>query len=506
MARYEEIIENPQTWEQFLIKSNDYYSFIEKKNKRIEKINNDNITINSKEESENKTNIRTKIIDENNNILNYTLSVNDVLDWDKLKINSIFNEKEPSMPDKTFIEEKIKKEYSIFSFFVKNKIIEKSNIEFDKQLQIYNENKKLFEINKSDFEKNKTEHNEKISKIKNNYENNLENWVFDYISLVLEQSKYPEEINLNEEIYYDKNSKVIIVDMDIPSYDSISNVTWYKYSKTKWIEPTLMKKTEHEKYYNNIIYQICLRTIHEIFESDYLNHIDIVVFNWWVNWVDKKTWNDVRNCIITLQTTKEEFNKINLSKVDVIECFRWLKWVTAGSFVNLSPVRPLMQIDYNDKRIIQSDEVIDDIWDLNLAKMDWQDFETLIRDLFSKMFSWDWCKVEVTQASRDAWVDAIIFDNDPIRWWKYVIQAKRYNNIVPLTAVRDLYWTMMNEWAVKWILVTTSYFWKDSLEFVKDKPIKLINWEELLYWFNKNWYNMKIELENKKKSNSHKNY
>lgn len=122
------------------------------------------------------------------------------------------------------------------------------------------------------------------------------------------------------------------------------------------------------------------------------------------------------------------------------------------------------------------------------------------------MFANDWCKVEVTQTSRDAWVDAIIFDEDPIRWWKYVVQAKRYNNIVPLTAVRDLYWTMINEWAVKWILVTTSYFWKDSLEFIKDKPIKLINWEELIFWFNEHWYNMKIELQNKKKMKSKNMY
>ena len=138
--------------------------------------------------------------------------------------------------------------------------------------------------------------------------------------------------------------------------------------------------------------------------------------------------------------------------------------------------------------------------------MDWQDFEVLIRDLLKHEFSNENCKVEVTRASRDAGVDAIAFDEDPIRGGKYVIQAKRYNNIVPLSAVRDLYGTVMNEGAVKGILVTTSYYGKDALEFVKDKPLKLINGEELVYMFNKYGYNMKIELAKKQKAQSKINY
>jgi len=38
---------------------------------------------------------------------------------------------------------------------------------------------------------------------------------------------------------------------------------------------------------------------------------------------------------------------------------------------------------------------------------------------------------------------------------KFVIQAKRYNIIVPKSAIRDLYGTMMSEGANKGILVTT---------------------------------------------------
>ena len=102
----------------------------------------------------------------------------------------------------------------------------------------------------------------------------------------------------------------------------------------------------------------------------------------------------------------------------------------------------------------------------------------------------------MTQSSRDGGVDAIAFDPDPIRGGKFVIQAKRYNNVVPIAAVRDLYGTMIYEGATKGILVTTSYFGTDSQNFVKDKPLTLIDGQNLIYMMKKYGYdNVFIKLK-----------
>jgi restriction endonuclease Mrr len=53
------------------------------------------------------------------------------------------------------------------------------------------------------------------------------------------------------------------------------------------------------------------------------------------------------------------------------------------------------------------------------------------------------------EASRDGGVDAIVFDPDPIRGGKIVIQAKRYTNTVSVSAVRDLFGTIHNEGLIK---------------------------------------------------------
>jgi restriction system protein len=54
---------------------------------------------------------------------------------------------------------------------------------------------------------------------------------------------------------------------------------------------------------------------------------------------------------------------------------------------------------------------------------------------------------------------------------------------------------MINEGAVKGILVTTSYYGNDSRTFVKDKPITLIDGSNLVHMFNEYGYNYRINLK-----------
>jgi restriction system protein len=100
----------------------------------------------------------------------------------------------------------------------------------------------------------------------------------------------------------------------------------------------------------------------------------------------------------------------------------------------------------------------------------------------------------LTRSSRDGGVDAIAYDTRPILGGKVVIQAKRYKNVVGVSAVRDLYGTMMNEGANKGILVTTSNYGPDAYEFAKDKPIELIDGGGLLYLLDQVGVSAKIIL------------
>jgi restriction system protein len=204
----------------------------------------------------------------------------------------------------------------------------------------------------------------------------------------------------------------------------------------------------------------------------------------------------VNGCILSIQVSKPEFMNINLANVDPKSCFKKLKGVSAAKLTALQPVRPILQLNKDDKRFVAAYGVADALNNsTNLAAMDWEDFEHLIRELFEKEFSSDGGEVKITQASRDGGVDAIVFDPDPIRGGKIVIQAKRYTNTVSVSAVRDLFGTVHNEGANKGILVTTADYGPDAYEFAKGKPLTLISGSELLYMLGKHGHKARIDLK-----------
>jgi restriction system protein len=221
-----------------------------------------------------------------------------------------------------------------------------------------------------------------------------------------------------------------------------------------------------------------------------------VVFNGWVRSIDKGTGKSITVCVLSVQAPRGEFQEIDLRHVDPKTCFKTLKGVGSSSLHGLSPIAPIMQLNREDKRFVSSYSVVGKVdQSTNLAAMDWEDFEHLIREVFAKEFSQGGGDVKITQASRDGGVDAIAFDPDPICGGKIVIQAKRYTNTVGVSAVRDLYGTVVNEGATKGILVTTADYGPDAYAFAKAKPLTLLSGSNLLHLLEKHGHRATIDLK-----------
>lgn len=162
-------------------------------------------------------------------------------------------------------------------------------------------------------------------------------------------------------------------------------------------------------------------------------------------------------------------------------------------FEQVVPIEPAIRLDKEDARFVAGREVLDGMAQgQNLAAMDWQDFEHLIRELLAKEYADKNAEVKITRASRDRGVDAVIFNSDPLHGGKFVVQAKRYSNVVDVAAVRELYGTVLNEGANRGILVTTSHFGRDAYEWAANKPLTLIDGPNLLALLTKHGYNFKI--------------
>ena len=382
----------------------------------------------------------------------------------------------------------------------KNKIKEWEN-ECKKISKKYDDECKKINDERELFYQERKKINELIDIFKIKYSNLETEAIEQYCNLVLSNSIYPSSFPQSFELEYSKNNKSLIVDYRLPTLEDLPKVKEVKFFKSKKeIKEIPLSQSEINKLFDSSIYQICLRTIHELIEADSVNAIDMVTFNGFVKFINKANGKEENSCIISLQVSKEEFISINLSRVEPKDCFKGLKGVGSSKLHGLSAIKPILDMDRSDSRIAESYSVVGDLDDsVNLAMMDWEDFENLVRELFAKEFTNEGAEVHVTQASRDGGVDAIAFDPDPIRGGKMVIQAKRYTNVVGVSAVRDLYGTVVNEGAIKGILVTTADYGPDAYKFAKDKPLTLLNGNNLLHMLMKHGTKAKIDIKEAKK-------
>ena len=476
-----------------------------------------------------------------NNILVHTLSVDDTVDWDAIKRKDAFRIKPVKLfndgkkPDfiifnsfgrptefekisppiePTF--EKVKNEYGLFSKLLRGKAI-KENFEarvkrWEQQKEqtnkdntggesFFNQAVTSFENKKKEFEEEKQRDNEALENIKSRYKEKGPKAIEEYCDLVLNGSQYPDYFLQNWVLEYREDSRIAVVEYDLPAPDQLPTVESYKYIKSRdEVSEKVLTQAARKKLYDSAIYQICIRTLHELFEADVINALDAVAFNGLVTNTNPATGIEETKLIMSIVANKDQFIAFDLSQVDPKATFKHMKGVAAASLVDLTPIPPIIQLDKSDKRFISGRNVVGNLDDsVNLAAMHWDDFEHLIRELFEKEFVSSGGEVNVTQASSDGGVDAIAFDPDPIRGGKIVIQAKRYTNVVGVAAVRDLYGTVMNEGATKGILVTTSDYGKDSYEFAKEKPITLLNGSNLLSLLEKHGHKARINIAEAKK-------
>ena len=372
---------------------------------------------------------------------------------------------------------------------------------FEKAQEEYALNFDAWKKAKEDYEAEQAENNAEIDTFARNVSEYKKEAIEHYFSLVLGEVSYPFGYSREVETEYNPESKMLIVDLVLPTIECLPNLKSITYVKSRTeFKKATFPESYMKKKYDSVIYQIVLQTLHLCFNNPVAGGaIDSVALNGIVKTIDKATGNKIEPCILSLTVGKEDFLSLNLSAVDPKAWFKSAKGVSAASLANIAPVAPLVEMSKEDKRFIEAYEVADTLDEgTNLAAMDWQDFENLIRELFEKEFSVNGGEVKITQASRDGGVDAVAFDPDPIRGGKIVIQAKRYTNVVGVSAVRDLYGTVMNEGATKGILVTTSSYGNDAYKFANGKPLTLLNGANLLYLMQKHGYHAKIDIKEAK--------
>jgi restriction system protein len=304
-------------------------------------------------------------------------------------------------------------------------------------------------------------------------------------SIALKNSIYQSN---NPTVHYDAESKILLIHYVLPDFERLEIVEPVK------LRPLQGKRLTQQK--DRASYSLMLRACYDFGSIFAGSPVEALALNAEVTFIDPTTGHPRTEIVGSIFSRLDDIRKLNIVNIDPKAAFKAFKGVSSGDFSRNNPIPPIYSYNKNDSRIVEGREVIGGLAsEANLAAMHWEEFEHLIRQLFEMEFATNGSEVKVTRASRDSGVDAIVYDPDPIKGGKIVIQAKRYVNTVDASAVRDLFGTVQSEGANKGILITTSSFGPDSYEFVKNKPLTLLNGENLLWLLKKHGHSFSINLE-----------
>lgn len=109
----------------------------------------------------------------------------------------------------------------------------------------------------------------------------------------------------------------------------------------------------------------------------------------------------------------------------------------------------------------------------DVEDMHHQEFEKLVTELFTFMGN----VVYRVGGSGDGGIDLI--GKNKKSGEKIIVQCKRYKNKVGISAIRDFYGALIHSRASIGYFVTTGEFTSGISEWIKDKPIELINGKKL---------------------------
>lgn len=364
---YSELIESTILGKQKIIKANSSWELQLLKENQIEKwkIQEERFLKREKVKdlkmiAELKTEEAKKEIEEHLNILNYTLDIDDCLDWNSQKDNEKYHDfsfemKEPSInlfiqqlnvPDERKILEFIFKKLKEKRILLENKAKDIYLKENDKYLKLKQKALEDYEKNKEEFYNNQKKYNNNIDRWKNDFEVGEKQAVEKYIEVIFSNSNYPEKFEREYEIDYFKLEKNLLISLKIPNPNEISKIKEYKYSPTKQeIINKEMLKTEFANYYKSIIFQTVLRTLHEVFEGVYIKNIlEKITLNIWTEKLDESIGVEELKCILSIECLREEFEKINLEKIEVEECLKFLNARYNKNFIKLEEIIPYFEI------------------------------------------------------------------------------------------------------------------------------------------------------------------
>lgn len=160
------------------------------------------------------------------------------------------------------------------------------------------------------------ESNERLDELIRGLSYNVDSAIQDYVGIVLGNSVYPESFPVDHQFIFDSATKELSLVALVPPPDALPTEKVFRYVKARnEVVGSLLSKKEQKDRYANAVYQVALRTIHEIFEADRARRIETISLTVGTESIDPATGNPKRTPFIAVASERGTFLDFDLANV-----------------------------------------------------------------------------------------------------------------------------------------------------------------------------------------------
>lgn len=196
---------------------------------------------------------------------------------------------------------------------------------------------------------------EQISTLQNDYKSAKAPAVEYFLAEVLARSEYPKSFPRSSSVKFDESNGVLIVDFELPTPPALPTIKEVRYIATRdEFQEIPLSDAWQKKTYEEALYQIALRTIHQLYAADELRVLKSIVFNGEVQSTGKPSESEARICILSVRAAREELFQINLGRVDPKACFQSLNGVVCPNLSDPTPIQPVLSFDKKTSQFVEA--------------------------------------------------------------------------------------------------------------------------------------------------------
>jgi restriction system protein len=158
--------------------------------------------------------------------------------------------------------------------------------------------------------------NAELTKLINDLAFDVESAIQEYVGIVLANSVYPDSFPITHDYEFHLPTRELTLLVLVPEPKAVPAVKEYKYVRTKdEITTTTLPVREQRERYANAVWQVAVRTLHEVFEADRVGKIHSISLTVGVDTVNPATGQPGVVPLVTVAAERETFKSFDLTNV-----------------------------------------------------------------------------------------------------------------------------------------------------------------------------------------------